>query len=144
MTPQPFRESIDPIRLPVSFITVHSTIMSRSADNLSLSERISAVVAAIPPGRVATYGQVAAAAGNSRAARQVVRILNAWSEKRGLPWFRVVNREGRISLPKGGGYEAQRSLLEAEGVVFGADERIELARFRWTGPAGLPSGDRPE
>ena len=58
----------------------------------------------------------------------------AWSAKRGLPWFRVVNREGRISLPSGGGMEEQRAFLENEGVLFGLDGRIELTRFQWTGP----------
>jgi methylated-DNA-protein-cysteine methyltransferase-like protein len=108
--------------------------MDQGAENRSLSQRISDVVAAVPPGRVVTYGQVAAMAGNPRAARQVVRILNAWSAKRGLPWFRVVNREGRISLRSGGGMEQQRALLESEGIVFGLDGRIEMRQFQWQGP----------
>lgn len=100
----------------------------------SLSEQIAVVVRSIPPGKVAAYGQVAAIAGNPRAARQVVGILKMWSRSRDLPWHRVVNREGRISLPPGGGYEEQRGLLEAEGVAFGLDGRIDMKRHRWTGP----------
>ena len=109
--------------------------MEQEADNRSLSERIADVVAAVPPGCVVTYGQVAAMAGNAQAARQVVRILNVWSSRRGLPWFRVVNREGRISLPSGGGLEEQRALLESEGVVFGLDGGIDMKRFQWNGPS---------
>lgn len=103
---------------------------------LSLSEQIALVVKAIHSGQVATYGQVAAIAGNPRAARQVVRTLKMWARSQNLPWHRVVNREGRISLPPGGGYEEQRGLLEAEGVAFGLDGRIDMKRHRWPGPKG--------
>ncbi len=101
---------------------------------LSLSEQIALVVRSIPSGQVAAYGQVAAIAGNPRAARQVVRILKMWSRSRDLPWHRVVNREGRISLPPGAGYEEQRGLLESEGVAFGLDGRIDMKHHRWSGP----------
>ena len=101
----------------------------------SLSERIALVVGSIPSGKVATYGQVAAIAGNPRAARQVVRTLKMWSRTRNLPWHRVVNREGRISLPSGGGYEEQRGLLESEDVAFGLDGRIDMKHHRWSGVA---------
>jgi len=103
---------------------------------LSLSEQIALVVQSIPSGQVATYGQVAAIAGNPRAARQVVRTLKMWARSRDLPWHRVVNREGRISLPPGGGYEEQRALLESEGVVFGLDGRIDMKHHHWPGPMG--------
>jgi len=85
----------------------------------------------IRKGRVATYGQIAAMAGNPRGARQVVRILNVYSEKERLPWHRVINREGRIALPHGRGYELQKQLLQDEGVVFDSDGRIDLKRFLW-------------
>ncbi len=70
-------------------------------------------------------------AGNNRAARQVVRILHTYSKKEGLPWHRVVNREGRISLPKGQGYEEQKALLENEGVEFEFGGGIDLERYLW-------------
>jgi methylated-DNA-protein-cysteine methyltransferase-like protein len=85
----------------------------------------------IPKGKVATYGQIAALAGEPRGARQVVRILNSSWKKERLPWHRVINRNGRISLPPGGGYELQKSLLEKEKVVFGPADTIDLAKFLW-------------
>lgn len=85
----------------------------------------------IPKGRVVTYGQIATLAGEPRSARQVVRILNSSWKKEKLPWHRVINRNGRISLPPGGGYELQKSLLEKEKVVFGPDDTIDLKRFLW-------------
>jgi methylated-DNA-protein-cysteine methyltransferase-like protein len=102
-------------------------------DSRTLFERIAVVIARVPAGRVVTYGQVAAMAGNPRAARQVVRVLNAWSSKRDLPWFRVVNRDGKISLPRGGGFEEQRALLVADGVAVDDTGRIDMTRYRWDG-----------
>jgi len=89
------------------------------------------VIKKIPRGRVATYGQIAAMAGNPRAARQVVRTLHTSSDKERLPWHRVINSQGRISLPPGRGYELQKSLLEKEGVKFGLGDRIDLKRYIW-------------
>jgi len=107
--------------------------MSAPPTELSLSERIAEVIARIPAGRVATYGQVAMLAGSPRAARQVVRTLKMWSGKRSLPWCRVVNRQGRISLAPGAGGDEQRVLLDAEGVTFGLDGGIDLVGHLWDG-----------
>jgi len=85
----------------------------------------------IPPGRVSTYGRIAALAGNPRAARQVVRALHSSSAKEELPWHRVVDARGRIALPPGAGAELQRAMLEREGIVFGADGGIDLDRYLW-------------
>ena len=90
-----------------------------------------AYISRIPRGKVATYGLIATLAGSPRGARQVVRILNVYSEKMNLPWHRVINREGRISLPSGRGYEMQKSLLEDEGVEFDRHDVIDLKRFLW-------------
>jgi methylated-DNA-protein-cysteine methyltransferase-like protein len=95
------------------------------------SEEVAAVIRSIPPGKVATYGQVAALAGNRFAARQVVRVLHAMSEREKLPWHRIVNAGGRISLPPGRGYELQKKLLEQEGVVFDETDRINLDVYLW-------------
>ncbi|PKK82084.1 MAG: DNA methyltransferase [candidate division Zixibacteria bacterium HGW-Zixibacteria-1] len=97
----------------------------------SFEQRIIAVLKKIPKGKVANYGLIAAAAGNPRGARQVVRILNSSSEKHKLPWHRVINREGKISLPPGRGYELQKALLEKEGIVFDSNDRINFERFLW-------------
>jgi len=91
----------------------------------------------IPRGKVATYGQIARLAGNARMARQVGWALHAnpepdMPEAPGIPCHRVLNRFGEVC--KGfafGGEEAQRMLLEAEGIVFGADGRVDLEAFGW-------------
>ena len=91
------------------------------------TERVVTVIQAIPPGFVMSYGQVAAAAGNPRGARQVVRILHSMSEKHALPWHRIINAKGEISLPG----NDQRSLLESEGVQFDINGKIDLTIYRW-------------
>ena len=88
-------------------------------------------IRAIPHGKVATYAQIAALAGNHRAARQVVRVLHASSEKDRLPWHRVINSRGGISLARGRGFEEQKRLLLKEGVRVNRLGRIDLEEFRW-------------
>ena len=92
-----------------------------------------AAIRRIPEGRVATYGQIAKLCGNPRAARQVVRVLHSCSKKERLPWHRVINAKGRISLFPGRGYELQQALLRDEGVEFRLDGSIDLERFGWDG-----------
>lgn len=87
----------------------------------------------IPRGKVATYGQIAVMAGDPRGARQVVRVLHNSSTKEKLPWHRVINRQGRISLHPGSGYEQQRAMLENEGVWFNRNGTIDLRRYQWSG-----------
>jgi len=89
------------------------------------------IIHRIPPGMVSTYGIIAEYAGNRGGARQVARILYSSSEKYGLPWHRVVNRNGRISPRSSMGHLFQRQLLEEEGVVFGENGRIDFALFLW-------------
>lgn len=84
------------------------------------------VVGEIPAGKVMTYGSVAALAGNSRAARQVARILSSCSDKYNLPWHRVLSSKGFISLPENRGRELQTVLLENEGIVIGPSGFIDL------------------
>ena len=95
----------------------------------SFSERIKNIILQIPIGRVATYGQIAAFAGNPRASRQVAWILHSCTKKDNLPWHRVINSKGRISLPHSGGYELQKKLLELEGIIFRKDDSIDLNIF---------------
>ena len=97
----------------------------------AFTTRVIALIRNIPEGKVATYGGIADAAGNPRAARQVARILHSCSRGEKLPWHRVVNREGRISLKPYEGYEEQRQLLEIDGIEFGPSDRIDLERYLW-------------
>ena len=102
----------------------------------SFSDRVKRLIASIPSGKVATYGQIAACAGNHRASRQVARLLHSSSRKANLPWHRVINSRGGISLPIGGGFEEQRMLLEAEGIVVDHKGLVDLSKYIWN-PGGL-------
>jgi methylated-DNA-protein-cysteine methyltransferase-like protein len=115
---------------------------------MSFFSAVYEVARQIPRGKVATYGQIARLAGNPRMARQVGWALHANPEPLhpnepagspgtpdntpGIPCHRVLNRFGEVC--KGfafGGEEAQRLLLEAEGIKFGADGRVDLNIFGW-------------
>ncbi|MBA3707858.1 MAG: MGMT family protein [Planctomycetes bacterium] len=94
--------------------------------------RIYDVVVAIPRGRVATYGQVAAVAGLPGRARQVGYALHALPLRSRVPWQRVVNSAGMVSIrSEAGGDERQREALAAEGIMFDQRGRIDLHRFGW-------------
>ncbi len=86
----------------------------------------------IPIGKVATYGQIAQLAGNNKAARQISRILHSSSEKHDLPWHRVINSHGKISLRSGDGFEMQKAIMESESIIVSGD-RIDLKVFQWNG-----------
>lgn len=94
--------------------------------------RIYAAVSRIPRGRVATYGQIAEAAGLPRQARLVGYALSALPPDTNVPWHRVVNAEGRISRRSGdlGSEEMQARMLRREGVGF-VNGVVLLARHRW-------------
>ncbi len=97
---------------------------------MAVWERIYKVVSEIPKGKVATYGQVATLAGNPRWARVVGYALHNNPAPYVIPCHRVVNRDGRVAegFAFGGG-DAQRSLLEAEGIEFETDGHIDLNKF---------------
>jgi methylated-DNA-protein-cysteine methyltransferase-like protein len=108
----------------------------RSARAPALSKtylRIYAAVRRIPRGRVATYGDVARLAGMPRQARLVGYALHATPAGARLPWHRVVNARGGISLGRGvaGGNLPQRFRLEREGIEFDPNGRIPLEVYRW-------------
>ena len=103
---------------------------SRRVLRAPLTERILAVIRAIPKGKTAAYGQVAALAGSPRGARQVARLLHSLSGKEKLPWHRVINAAGRISLPLVGDGAVQQRMLRSEKVVFDAAGRV-LAKYKW-------------
>ncbi len=100
------------------------------------------IVRRIPAGQVSTYGQIASMIPSHEGgglpgyaafgARWVGGAMAGCPED--VPWQRVVNGRGRISLRSGGGYELQKKLLLSEGVEFGGSDAIDLERFGWSGP----------
>ena len=103
-------------------------------------ERVYEAVKSVPAGWVTTYGDVAAAAGSPRAARQVGFALSGLSsdEAKQIPWHRVINAQGRISL-RGDQTRGplQKRRLQDEGIEFSASGRTDLSRFRWHYPDWL-------
>ena len=110
-------------------------------------------VAIIPPGKVASYGQIAQLVGIPRGARMVGWALGRAPAELKLPWHRVLNAQGRIALPAGSrGYRRQQEQLQQEGIEV-TSGRVDLSRFGWRptldelvwGPRMLsasdPSGD---
>ena len=114
---------------------------SSPPDPFDFNLRVWDLVRQIPPGRVATYGQIAdmipVPTGMTRkdykafGARWVGGAMAGCPDD--VPWQRVINAQGKISIRKGGGHHRQRELLENEGVVFDQRERIDLEQFRWNG-----------
>jgi methylated-DNA-protein-cysteine methyltransferase-like protein len=100
----------------------------------SFFAQVHKVVRRIPPGKVATYGQIAKLLGQPRAARTVGWALRATPEDSAVPWQRVVNAKGCLSFRPGSpGHAIQQGLLEAEGVVFDEKGRIDLKIYGWEG-----------
>ncbi len=100
----------------------------------STHARILAVVRRIPRGRVSTYGWIAELAGLPRQPRLVGYALHQSSDE-SVPWHRVVNARGEVSLRTvGESNSRQRALLEEEGISFSLTGRIDLARCGWRGP----------
>lgn len=106
----------------------------KSRDKSGLYARIYSVARQIPPGRVATYGQLAAIVGRCTP-RVVGYAMAAVPPEEGVPWHRVINSKGEISFaPDTERYLVQRDMLEAEGVEFDERDRTDLRRFGWPGP----------
>src|SRR5690348_13309810 len=89
----------------------------------------------IPPGQVASYGQIAAYLGHPRNARVVGWVLHDLPANSNVPWHRVVNIHGRITTtclthPS----NLQRLMLEEEGVIVDEQDCIDMGHFRWDGP----------
>lgn len=91
--------------------------------------RVLALVAAIPEGRLMTYGQIAALCGSPRAARIVGGIAH-WSDPN-LPWQRVVKADGRLAEGFPGGVQGHKEALEAENVPVSRDYRVDVKGLRW-------------
>lgn len=125
-----------PQRRPYHFLSIrperhrwHTAAVASS----SFYERVYAVVCQVPCGKVITYGEVARRAGSPLASRAAGYALNALDSGSDVPWWRVVNREGGISLRRGAGPRLQRDHLEAEDIVFSAEGRIDLGCYGWDG-----------
>ncbi len=109
--------------------------------SLDFTSRVWGMVRLVPYGRVVSYGGIAALLGQPRAARGVGGALAALHDDSDVPWWRVINRNGEISI-KGPmhGAAIQRMLLEREGVRFGPTGRIDWSRFGWTPePEAIPA-----
>lgn len=100
---------------------------------LSKQARIYAVIKQIPEGSVATYGDIANLAGLPRHARLVGYALNALPQDSDVPWYRVVNSQGQLSLAKlsATGAAEQHERLVNEGVEFSTAGRVALKKYRW-------------
>ncbi|MDC7232301.1 MAG: MGMT family protein [Spirochaetales bacterium] len=96
------------------------------------SLRVIEIIRSIPEGKVSSYGRIAVLAGAPRGARQVARLLHSSSRKHNMPWHRVVNSSGGISL-EGDAGQIQRGLLEAEGVEFTTSGKVKLSAHLWEG-----------
>jgi methylated-DNA-protein-cysteine methyltransferase-like protein len=106
----------------------------------SFKKRVYDLVKKCPHGQIVSYGGVAALLGHPRAARGVGRALYELPDGSDVPWWRVVNRNGEISI-KGviGGPQLQRALLESEGVSFNERGRIDWRQFGWNGKTSRAS-----
>jgi len=102
----------------------------------SFRERVEAVVAQIPSGRVMTYGQLAALCGNARAARIVGGIAHFGDPN--LPWQRVVNKKGGLAAGYPGGRAAHAAHLRAEGVDASDDYYVDVHALLWWPPGEEP------
>ena len=95
----------------------------------SFFSRVHALVRKIPRGKVATYGQIARALGAPGAARTVGWAMRACPAN--VPWHRVINARGEISLRPTAGFHEQCARLKAEGVRFNREGKIDLAKYGW-------------
>jgi len=93
--------------------------------------RVHTIIGAIPCGHVATYGQIAKLAGQANYSRKVGRILKTLPKDSKLPWYRVINSQGKISFPVDSSkFFEQKERLENEGVVF-LNNKVSLKEFQW-------------
>lgn len=93
--------------------------------------RLFTMLASVPEGKVVTYGQLADLVGFPRRARWVGQMLKHLPADSKLPWHRVINAQGKISLPPDHGGNEQAERLRSEGVLVSPDGRVSLSRYRW-------------
>lgn len=95
------------------------------------TERVIEIIKNIPEGKVMTYGQIARLAGSPRGARQVVRVLHSLSAKYNLPWHRVINAKGELTIKDYDLRSLQKLYLQNEGVEFLNEYSINLPKCQW-------------
>ncbi|MEK5252375.1 MGMT family protein [Paenibacillus sp. FSL F4-0125] len=95
------------------------------------TEQVIRIIQSIPEGKVMTYGGIARAAGSPRGARQVVRILHSMSRKYKLPWHRVINAKGMISLTEDESSSLQKLYLQEEGIIFNEKGVVDLKQYQF-------------
>ncbi|MDW6003565.1 MGMT family protein [Vibrio mangrovi] len=104
--------------------------MTQSHDKKQFLAQIFTVIHQIPAGKVSTYGDIARMAGYPGYARHVGKALSQLPRNTTLPWFRVINSKGEISL-SGPDFDRQRSHLVADGIQMSITGKISLRRYRW-------------
>lgn len=116
-------------------------IYTSPPDPVSFNQRVWEIVRQIPRGKVMTYGQIATMMPppegvaieeyKASGARWVGGAMAACPDD--VPWQRVINAQGKVSVRRGGGETLQRHLLEEEGVIFDERDRVDLKKYGWTG-----------
>jgi methylated-DNA-protein-cysteine methyltransferase related protein len=112
----------------------------------SFKDAVIEIIKSIPYGRVTTYGTVATLAGSPRAAREVGYLLHSLTQKYNLPWQRVINKKGYISI-RGEDVDMknlQKKLLEEEGVEVSEEFVIDLKKYGWNGEETMDSSQLEE
>jgi len=99
-------------------------------DNQTFANQVYAIIAAIPAGKVITYGQIAKMAGMPTYIRQVCFILRHLPKESKLPCHRIINGQGRLSV-KGDTYQKYKLKLIEEGVEFNSKDKVDLKKYAW-------------
>ncbi len=94
----------------------------------AFTRKVIEIIKSIREGKGCKYGRIAQMAGQPTGARQVTRIIHAMSRNHDLPWHRIINAKGCISLPKAHGYDQQKTFLQSERVEFDDKDRIDLKK----------------
>ncbi len=105
----------------------------------TFTDRVYDAVRSVPRGRIVSYGGVAALLGQPRAARGVGHALHLLPDESDVPWWRVLNRNGEISLPGTRGSVVQKKLLHKEGVRFNRAGRADWTKYAWDGDSLPPA-----
>lgn len=95
------------------------------------TSKVIKIIKMIPEGKVMTYGQIAKLAGSPRGARQVVRVLHSLSGKYHLPWHRVINRKGEISIKEDESNTLQKLFLQDEGIEVNGEGVVDLEQYQF-------------